>query len=167
VHGVNPVSPKAPFLDMLAEHGEVIAPSMPGFGGSPLPDDFETVYDLVHLWRDVLDALPDRVALIGFSFGGWIAAELAQRLPEADKPARVVLVGPSSEKHALPALPAGTVVVHGESDDVVPLSATLDWARPLGLPVIVLPGVGHFFHGRISLLKAVIAQQLLDLAGSS
>jgi len=80
---------------------------------------------------------------------------------------RVVLVGPSSEKHTLPTLPAGTVVVHGESDDVVPLSATLDWARPLGLPVVVLPGVGHFFHGRISLLKAVIAQQLLDLARGS
>jgi hypothetical protein len=103
----------------------------------------------------------------GFSFGGWIAAELAHRLPDADKPARVVLVGPSSEKHALPALPPGTVVVHGESDDVVPLAATLDWARPSGLPVIVLPGVGHFFHGRISLLKTVIAQQLLDLASGS
>ena len=103
----------------------------------------------------------------GFSFGAWIAAELAHRLPEGDKPVRVVLVGPSSEKHTLPTLPAGTVVVHGESDDVVPLSATLDWARPLGLPVVVLPGVGHFFHGRISLLKAVIAQQLLDLARGS
>jgi len=122
----------------------------------------------------VLDAFRTEAAfagrpylLGGFSFGGWIAAELAHRLPDAGKPLRVVLVGPSSEKHALPALPPGTVVVHGETDDVVPLSATLDWARPLGLPVIVLPGVGHFFHGRISLLKAVIAQQLLDLARSS
>ncbi len=60
VHGINPVSPQAPFVDLLAEHGEVIAPSMPGFGGSPLPEDFDTMYDLVHVWRDVLDALPDR-----------------------------------------------------------------------------------------------------------
>jgi len=105
-----------------------------------------------------------RFLLGGFSFGGWIASALADRLPEADKAVRVVLVGPSSEKHRLPALRAGTVVVHGESDDVVPLAATLDWARPLALPVIVLPGVGHFFHGRIALLKAVLVQQLLDLA---
>jgi hypothetical protein len=76
VRGIDPISPKAPFVDVLAEQGEVIAPSMPGFGASRLPDNFEMVYDLVHLWRDVLDALPDRVALIGFSFGGWIAAEL-------------------------------------------------------------------------------------------
>jgi pimeloyl-ACP methyl ester carboxylesterase len=96
VHGVNPVSPKAPFVDLLAEHGEVVAPSMPGFGGPPLPEDFETVYDLVHLWRDVLDALPDRVALIGFSFGGWIAAELAAG--GHPKLERLVLVDPVGVK---------------------------------------------------------------------
>jgi len=96
VHGVTPVSPKAPFVDMLAEHGEVIAPSMPGFGGSPLPDDFDTMYDLVHVWRDVLDALPDRVAVIGFSFGGWVAAEIAVGgHPKLD---RLVLVDPVGVK---------------------------------------------------------------------
>src|SRR3954453_14893298 len=77
VHGIDPVSPKAPFVDLLAEQGEVIAPSMPGFGASPLPEDFETVYDLVHVWREMLDAMPGPVALIAFSFGGWIAAEIA------------------------------------------------------------------------------------------
>ncbi len=46
-------------------------------------------------------------------------------------------------------MPADTLVIHGEADDVVPLQATLDWARPQGLPVIVLPGVGHFFHGQL------------------
>jgi pimeloyl-ACP methyl ester carboxylesterase len=96
VHGIAPVSPNAPFLDRLAEHGVVIAPSMPGFGASPLPDDFETVYDLVHLWRDVLDAMPSRVALIGFSFGGWIAAELAAS--GHPKLGRLVLVDPVGVK---------------------------------------------------------------------
>ncbi len=96
VHGVTPVSPRAPFVDMLAERGEVIAPSMPGFGGSPLPDDFDTIYDLVHVWRDVLDALPDRVVMIGFSFGGWIAAEVAVAgHPKLD---RLVLVDPVGVK---------------------------------------------------------------------
>jgi len=92
VHGVNPVSPKAPFLDLLAEYGEVIAPSHPGFGNSPLPEDFDTMYDLVHLYREVLDALPGRVAMVGFSFGGWIAAEVA--VGGAAKLDRLVLVDP-------------------------------------------------------------------------
>jgi pimeloyl-ACP methyl ester carboxylesterase len=77
IHGVNPVSPQAPFLDGLAGHGEIIAPSAPGFGNSPRPPDFDTMYDLVHLYREVLDGLSGEAALIGFSFGGWIAAEIA------------------------------------------------------------------------------------------
>jgi pimeloyl-ACP methyl ester carboxylesterase len=92
VHGVNPVSPQAAFVDLLAGHGEVIAPSHPGFGRSPLPPDFDTMYDLVHLYREVLDALPDKAVMIGFSFGGWIAAEVAVGgHPKLD---RLVLVDP-------------------------------------------------------------------------
>jgi len=78
IHGINPISPNAVFLTELAKRRRVIAPSHPGFGGSPRPADFDTMYDLVNLYLDVLDNLPDRrVAVIGFSFGGWIAAELA------------------------------------------------------------------------------------------
>ncbi|MDL2337883.1 MAG: alpha/beta fold hydrolase [Pseudomonadota bacterium] len=98
--------------------------------------------------------------LAGFSFGAYVAAEAASRLPAADRPLRLVLVGPSIQKQRLPAVPADTVVIHGESDEVVPLSATLDWARPLSLPVTVFPGVGHFFHGQLGLLKSVVMQQL-------
>jgi alpha/beta superfamily hydrolase len=103
-------------------------------------------------------ALPFMLA--GFSFGAYVASEAATRLPDADKPKRMVLVGPSTQKQQMPPVPADTVVVHGEADEVVPLSATLDWARPQTLPVIVLPGVGHFFHGQITLLKNVVVQQL-------
>jgi pimeloyl-ACP methyl ester carboxylesterase len=78
LHGVEPVSPGAPFLDRLAELGEILAPSHPGFGNSPRPDAFDTVWDLVQLYRGVLDALAaTRVVLVGFSFGGWLAAEIA------------------------------------------------------------------------------------------
>ncbi|HEY1798900.1 MAG TPA: alpha/beta hydrolase [Stellaceae bacterium] len=78
VHGVNNISPAAPFLDLLGEQGNVFAPSHPGFGKSPDPGDCDTVYDLVNLYRGVLDALPAaKVTLVGFSFGGWIAAEVA------------------------------------------------------------------------------------------
>ncbi|MEQ1803916.1 MAG: alpha/beta fold hydrolase [Burkholderiaceae bacterium] len=98
--------------------------------------------------------------LAGFSFGAYVAASAAQRLPALDKPSRLVLVGPSTQKQQLPAVPADTIVIHGETDDVVPLAATLDWARPQSLPVIVFPGVGHFFHGQLPLLKSVLLQQL-------
>jgi pimeloyl-ACP methyl ester carboxylesterase len=92
LHGINPVSPQAAFLDRLSKQGEIIAPSHPGFGNSPLPADFDTIYDLVHLYRDVLDALPDKAVMIGLSFGGWIAAEVAAcGHPKLD---RLILVDP-------------------------------------------------------------------------
>ena len=98
--------------------------------------------------------------LAGFSFGAYVAAEAATRLPEAGKPRRIVLVGPSTQRQQVPPVPADTLVIHGEADDVVPLAATLDWARPQSLPVTVFPGVGHFFHGQLGLLKSVVVQAL-------
>jgi pimeloyl-ACP methyl ester carboxylesterase len=78
IHGVNPISPNAAFVAELARSRHVIATSHPGFGASPLPADFDTMYDLVNLYLDVLDNLPEgEIAVAGFSFGGWIAAELA------------------------------------------------------------------------------------------
>ncbi len=96
--------------------------------------------------------------LAGFSFGAYVAAEAATRLPAAGKARRLVLVGPSTQKQAMPAVPEGTLVIHGEADDVVPLSATLDWARPQSLPVLVIPGAGHFFHGQLTLLKNLVVR---------
>jgi pimeloyl-ACP methyl ester carboxylesterase len=77
LHDVNPISPDAPFIAALAQHGRVVAPSHPGFGASPRPADFDTLYDLVNLYHDVLDGLAEPACVIGFGFGGWIAAELA------------------------------------------------------------------------------------------
>ncbi len=98
--------------------------------------------------------------LAGFSFGAYVASQAAARLPDDAKPQRLVLVGPSTQKQQLPVVPADTVVIHGEADDVVPLAATLDWARPQALPVIVFPGTGHFFHGQLGLLKSTLVRQL-------
>ena len=98
--------------------------------------------------------------LAGFSFGGYVAAEVASRLPEGAKAERLVLVGPSTEKQQVPAVAPDTIVIHGETDDVVPLASTFDWARPQSIPVIVFPGVGHFFHGQLGLLKSVVIRQL-------
>jgi pimeloyl-ACP methyl ester carboxylesterase len=99
VHGINNINPSAPFLESLAEHGEIIAPSHPGFGHSPRPQDFDTMYDLVRLYLAVLDDLPnEKITMIGFSFGGWIAAEVAVCRPH--KLARLVLVDPFGIKLA-------------------------------------------------------------------
>ncbi|MBV9891453.1 MAG: alpha/beta fold hydrolase [Rhizobacter sp.] len=114
--------------------------------------------------RDEFDGRP--LVLGGFSFGGYVAVEAATRLAGEAKPRRIVLVGPSTEKQAVRTVPPDTVVVHGESDELVPLAATLAWARPQGLPVIVFPGVGHFFHGQIALLKRVLVRELRDLSVS-
>ena len=82
LHGLHTVDPEAPFLKLLGQQAEIIAPSHPGFGHSPRPADFDTVYDLVHLYLDLLEALPhERVTLLGLSFGGWLAAEIAATCP--------------------------------------------------------------------------------------
>ncbi len=78
LHGMQNVDPRVRFLDLLGGRAQIIAPSHPGFGRSARPADFDTVYDLVHLYLDVLEALPyERVTLMGLSFGGWLAAEIA------------------------------------------------------------------------------------------
>ncbi len=105
-------------------------------------------------------AAGERLLLAGFSFGGYVAAEVWQRLGSEAKPERLVLVGPSTQRQQVPTVPSDSIVVHGEADDVVPLAATLEWARPQSLPVVVLPGVGHFFHGQLALLKTVVVQGL-------
>lgn len=104
--------------------------------------------------------LPDQpLVLAGFSFGGYVAAQAAARLAAAGTPVeRLVLVGPATSRFELPPVAADTLVIHGEADDVVPLASTLAWARPQVLPVWVLPGVGHFFHGQLTLLKNLVLQ---------
>jgi pimeloyl-ACP methyl ester carboxylesterase len=78
LHGLAPVEADTPFLDDLAQDVEVFAPTHPGFGHSTRPADFDTVYDLVRLYLGLLERLPyDTVTLMGLSFGGWLAAEIA------------------------------------------------------------------------------------------
>jgi alpha/beta superfamily hydrolase len=92
--------------------------------------------------------------LAGFSFGAYVTSQAATRLVEPAT--RIVLVGPAVVNFTAAAVPADTVVVHGELDDVVPLQAVFDWARPQSLPVTVLPGAGHFFHGQLPVLKQIV-----------
>lgn len=92
--------------------------------------------------------------LAGFSFGSFVQTRVARRLP----PQKLVLVGPAVSRFETGEVPADTLVVHGEHDDVVPLQSVLDWARPQHLPIVVIPGGEHFFHGRLQLLSRIVAQ---------
>lgn len=94
------------------------------------------------------------LVLAGFSFGSFVQTRAAKRL----KPQGMLLVGPAVNRFPAETVPAGTLVIHGEHDDVVPLAAVLDWARPQGLPVVVVPGGEHFFHGRLNLLSDIVTR---------
>jgi hypothetical protein len=90
--------------------------------------------------------------LAGFSFGAFVQTRVAQQVTAQ----RLVLVGPAVNRFPAATVPANTLVVHGEHDEVVPLAAVLDWARPQHLPLVVVPGGEHFFHGRLHLLAQIV-----------
>jgi alpha/beta superfamily hydrolase len=90
--------------------------------------------------------------LAGFSFGAAMAAKLGARVPCE----RMVLVGTAVTNQEVPPVAAGTLVIHGEVDETIPLAAVLDWARPQELPVLVLPGADHFFHRKLPALKLAV-----------
>jgi pimeloyl-ACP methyl ester carboxylesterase len=93
LHGEEGPAPHAPFVDLLAAHGRVLAPSHPGFGHSPDVNRIDTVDDLAYLYLDLLAEQDARdVVVIGASLGGWIAAEMAVKC--TDRLAGLVLVAP-------------------------------------------------------------------------
>lgn len=119
--------------------------------------------DLLEVVRQVAPEGP--IALAGFSFGAFVTSHaLAQLWPEG-RIERAVLVGTATSRFSVAPVPADaqqrTLVVHGEADDTVELSSVMDWARPQILPVTVVPGGGHFFHGQLPLLKSLVVRHLL------
>ena len=104
------------------------------------------------------------LALAGFSFGAFVASHALAQI-WSDRPVdKVVLVGAAASNFSVASLPleahAATLVLHGERDDTVPLQSVMDWARPQSLPVTVIPGVEHFFHGQLPLLKSLVVRHL-------
>ena len=95
---------------------------------------------------------PARLALAGFSFGAGLQVQLATRV----QPEKLVIVGVAVTRFALPDAPKGTLAIHGEHDETVPLGSVLDWARPQDLPVVVVPGAEHFFHRKLNVLRDIV-----------
>ncbi len=120
--------------------------------------------DLVAVAAAIAPEAGTPLALAGFSFGAFVATRALAALRSAHALEPIVLVGTAAARFEVAALPAElherALVVHGEQDDTVPLSAVLDWARPQSLPVTVVPGGGHFFHGQLPLLKSLVVRHL-------
>lgn len=104
------------------------------------------------------------LALAGFSFGAFVTSHAVAQLATNPNLDKVVLVGTAASRFTVapvpPELHEKTLVVHGEVDDTVPLSSVMDWARPQSLPVTVIPGVEHFFHGQLPLLRNLVSRHL-------
>jgi len=98
--------------------------------------------------------------LSGFSFGGYVQARAAQQL----SPRQLVLIAPAVMRYAMPSVPHNTLLVHGELDEVVSMADVMQWARPQLLPIVVLPGAVHFFHGRLDQLKEIVRHNFLGQA---
>lgn len=104
------------------------------------------------------------LAIAGFSFGAFVASRAVVALEDSRPGEKIVLVGVAASRFEVAPLPQraleATLVVHGELDDTVLLASVMDWARPQSLPVTVVPGASHFFHGQLPLLKSLVARHL-------
>lgn len=107
-----------------------------------------------------------KLALAGFSFGAFVTTHAVQALWTPERLQKIVLVGTAASRFDPATLPPEshdrTLVLHGEQDDTVPLASVMDWARPQVLPVTVVPGGEHFFHGQLPLLKSLVLRHLLS-----
>lgn len=147
----------------------VLRPNFRGVGRSAGQHDHgqgETD-DLLALCAALREALPGSpLALVGFSFGAYVQARVAQALAAQGAPAaKLCLLGlPFGEaggrRYDTPQGLPDALVVHGERDDRVPLQSVFDWARPHTQPVVVIPGADHFFTGRLPLLRSLVLAHL-------
>jgi uncharacterized protein len=105
------------------------------------------------------------LCLAGFSFGTFVASQVIAFAGQRNTLEKIIFVGTATSRFSVvpiaPALHERTLVVHGEQDDTVPLASVMDWARPQQLPVTVVPGGGHFFHGQLPLLKSLALRHLM------
>jgi alpha/beta superfamily hydrolase len=140
----------------FVEHGyETWRPNMRGVGQTEGKHD-EGRGELEDLAAVVAHLKPARLALAGFSFGAALAGQLSTRVACQ----KLVLVGLGITRLPVPRVQAGTLVIHGEVDETVPLAAVLDWARPQELPVVLIPGADHFFNRKLPPLRSVVGDYL-------
>lgn len=132
-----------------------------GASSGEFDDGNGEVEDALTVTRYALSEYGDLpLILSGFSFGGYVQARAAQQLP----PRQLVLIAPAVTRYPMPPVPLNTLLVHGELDEVVSLADVMQWARPQRLPIVVLPGAVHFFHGRLEQLKEIVRHNFMGQA---
>ncbi len=113
-------------------------------GGQGEVEDMLAVHDFVH------PRYPDLpLVLAGFSFGAFVQSKVAERIPAR----HLLLVGPAVNLFSLAAAPPGTVVIHGERDELVPPEAARRWAESHGCTFALVRDADHFFHKRLGELR--------------
>jgi len=131
--------------------------------------------DMLALVQQMRERHPDLATqpwvLGGFSFGTAVAAGVHAGLAQAGDaalPAALMLMGAAVQRFQAADLqvPDDTLMVHGEEDEVVPLAEVLDWARPRAVPVVVVPGASHFFHGKLLVLRRLVSERLTVALGA-
>lgn len=103
------------------------------------------------------------LALGGFSFGAYVQTRVAARLADSiTPPGRIVLVGTAAgevtgaRSYTTLPVPKDSLIIHGERDETVALANVMEWAEPQELPVVVVPGADHFFHGKLHIIRSII-----------
>lgn len=92
LHGEDYFAQTAPFVEALARRWQVIVPRHPGFGGTARPPWFRSVGDLAYRYLDLLgERNLDDAIVVGASFGGWVALEMAVR--STARIGRLALIG--------------------------------------------------------------------------
>lgn len=129
-----------------------------GASGGKFDDGNGEVDDAIAVTRYALCEYGDLpLILSGFSFGGYVQARVAEKFSLC----QLVLVAPAVMRYPMPSVPYNTLLVHGERDALVSLKDVLQWALPQRLPVVVVPGAEHFFHGRLDQLKEIVCRNFI------
>ena len=97
------------------------------------------------------------VALGAYSFGTYVTSHLLGLLEsDGTPPDRTVLIAPTAGRWDLGTVPANTLVIHGENDDLIPLGDVFKWARSLDLPVTVITGADHMYGRKLHHIVQII-----------
>ena len=142
----------------FAELGYVaVRPNFRGVGQSAGAHDdgngeTDELVAVIHAARRRLNLAEAPLVLAGFSFGTLVQSRVALRVAAQ----RIVFVGTAVTRGRVEPVPADSIVIHGEKDDVAPLDLVLRWAEPQELPVTVIAGADHFFHRRLHIIRNII-----------
>ena len=139
-----------------------------GLSAGVFDDGRGETLDMLELVQQFSEQFTDIAAghfmLGGFSFGSSVAAQLYVALEKNQQrtPQALILAGCAVERFRFMeslVMPAFTYLVHGETDDVVPLAESMSFSKEQGLAVTVIPATGHFFHGQLLLLRDLVTAQ--------